>query len=133
MRSQDWGQQALKVAVSSQGEGLGSLVDSRFGRCAYLVLVDTGTGEVESVPNPSLSSAHGAGIGTAQFLSERGVGAVCAKNVGPNAFSALTASSVRVYSVAGNTVGDVIEQLRRGLLAEHRGATVTAHEKPSGK
>lgn len=133
MRSQDWGQQALKVAVSSQGEGLGSLVDSRFGRCAYLILVDTGTGEVESVPNPSLSSAHGAGIGTVQFLSERGVEAVCTQNVGPNAFSALTASSVRVYSVAGNTVGDVIEQLKQGLLSEYGGATVAAHEKPSGK
>lgn len=117
----------MKVAVSSQGEGIHSQVDSRFGRSPFLVLVDTETGEVESVPNPALSSAHGAGIGTVQFLCQKGIGAVCTQNVGPNALSALNASEIRVWSVAGGTVADAVLQFKGGLLEEHKGATVEEH------
>lgn len=120
----------MKVAVSAKGEGLDSFVDSRFGRCAYFVVVDTDSGQVESFPNPSLSSAHGAGVNTVQFLSEKGVAAVCTQNVGPNGFSALSASGIDVYVAGEGTVAETIEQFKRGLLPRHRGATTANHAVP---
>jgi len=95
------------------------------------VLVDTDTGEVESVPNVSLASAHGAGVGSVQFLVEKGVEAVLTQNVGPNAHSALAASGIRIYVVTDGTVADAVEEFRQGLLSEHSGATVPSHQNPS--
>lgn len=117
----------MKTAICSQGEGLSSPVDSRFGRCNYLVIVDTESGEVESVPNPAVASAHGAGPASVQFLSSKGVEAVLAQNVGPNAYSALEAAGISLYSMGGNTVGEVLEEFKKGLLSTHRGATVGSH------
>lgn len=115
---------ALKIAVCSQGEGLSSLVDSRFGRCNYLVLVDTVSGDVESLPNPALYSEHGAGVASVQYLTSKGVQVVLAQNVGPNAYRALDSSGIRVHSAAGQTVGDAVGQFRKGLSTVHPGATV---------
>jgi len=112
----------LKIAISSQGEGTGSQVDPRFGRCPFLVLADTETGGAESIPNPSLSSEHGAGIATVQFLAEKGVEAVLAEKVGPNALSALSASGIRIYKTCGGTVAEAIEKYKRGALEDLTGS-----------
>ncbi len=114
----------MKVAICSQGEGLSSPVDSRFGRCNYLVLVDTGSGGVESVPNPASGSEHGAGVASVQYLCTKEVQAVLAQNVGPNAYRALTSSGIQVYAPAGKTVGEAMEEFKKGLSTVHRGATV---------
>ncbi|TET61977.1 hypothetical protein E3J48_05015 [Candidatus Aerophobetes bacterium] len=45
----------MKIAVSSTGQDLNALVDARFGRCQYFVIVDPETMEFEAAPNPSPS------------------------------------------------------------------------------
>lgn len=117
----------MKIAVCSQGEGLGALVDDRFGRCGYLVLIDTESGEFESARNLALASAHGAGVASVQFLSSKGVEAVLARNVGPNAYSALQAAGISVYAVEGKTVGEVLDGFRKGGLEVHEGSNVGPH------
>lgn len=61
----------MKIAVPSSGPDLESAVDPRFGRCAYLLFVDTDTLEFEAVFNPNLSAGGGAGIDTAQIVADR--------------------------------------------------------------
>lgn len=117
----------MKIAVCSQGESLSSPVDARFGRCSHLVLIDSETGETQAFPNPSLSSSHGAAVATVQFLSAKGVKAVLAQNVGPNAHSALVASGIAVYAPEGTTVGEALEGYRQGRFQKHSGATVDSH------
>lgn len=117
----------MKIAVTSQGEGLDAAVDPRFGRCAYMVILDTATGEVQSFLNDAVAAAHGAGSGAVQFLSQKGVEAVCTQNVGPNAYSALFALGMRVYEAEGHTVKEVAENLKKGLLRQHSGATASPH------
>jgi len=41
----------MKLAVSSTGRELDDLVDPRFGRCSFYVIVDPRTLEFEAVPN----------------------------------------------------------------------------------
>ncbi len=117
----------MKVAVCSMGNTLDSPVDPRFGRCANFVIVDTETFEATAVENPGAMSAQGAGIQAAQALSSLGVSAVIAGNFGPNAFQALSAAGIKVYTGARGSVRDAINQLNNGQLQEISAPTVAAH------
>ncbi|MGI6163747.1 MAG: NifB/NifX family molybdenum-iron cluster-binding protein [Bacillota bacterium] len=116
----------MKIAVCSQGDTLDSMADARFGRCAYFVIIDPGTKHHEVIKNPSLSAGHGAGVSTAQVLSDKGVTAVCTQNIGPHAHSALKAADITVFSIVGDkTVKEIIDEYEKGMLEEQTGANVT--------
>jgi len=117
----------LKVAVSSSGRDLESAVDPRFGRCPYFVVVDTESMAFEAVPNSSIGAAHGAGIGAAQLVASTGAKAVLTGNVGPNAFSALSAAGLRVLTGVAGTVRDAVERFKRGELVAGSGPSVGGH------
>ena len=54
----------MKIAVSAAGNTLDSLVDPRFGRCAYFIIADVEGNEiknVEAVENPAMM-IRGGGI-----------------------------------------------------------------------
>jgi predicted Fe-Mo cluster-binding NifX family protein len=117
----------MKVAVCSTGDTLDSPLDPRFGRCAGFVIVDTETFETGSAQNPGVQSAQGAGIQAAQVIASLGVSAVIAGNFGPNAFQALSAAGIKVYTGASGTVRDAVNQLNSGQLQEVSAPTVSAH------
>lgn len=108
----------MKIALCSEGDSLDSKVDSRFGRCAYFILVETNTGEVEVVANQSVAAGHGAGIGSVQFLVSRGVEAVCTAKVGPNAFQAFASAGIKVYFTEPATVRQALEDFKAGKLKQ---------------
>jgi len=118
----------MKIAVTSRGAELESEVDPRFGRARYFVIVDTETGESQAVDNEqNLNAAQGAGIQAAQLVAQQGVEALLTGHVGPNAFRALSAAGIKIYSNAEGTVGDAVEQLKAGKLAQAEGADVQGH------
>jgi len=117
----------MRAAVSSSGTDPESPVDPRFGRCAYFVIVDTETMRFETISNSNIGTPHGAGIGAAQLIASKGVKAVLTGNVGPNAFSALSAAGVRVVTGAAGTVKDVVEKFKLGELPAGVGPTVGGH------
>lgn len=117
----------MKIAVTATGRGLQAPVDPRFGRCRYLVIVDTEGAGCEAVENPALASSGGAGVALVQELVRRGVRTVVTGDVGPNAFQALRAAGIAVHTGASGTVADALEQYRRGGLRAPEGATVPAH------
>ena len=117
----------MRVAVSSSGRDLESPVGPRFGRCAYFVIVDTETMRFETISNSNIGTPHGAGIGAAQLIASKGVKAVLTGNVGPNAFSVLSAAGVQVVTGAAGTVKDVVEKFKLGELPTGVGPTVGGH------
>ncbi len=117
----------MKVAVSAQGPDLDSPVDSRFGRAPYFVIVDLETGNHETLANPNVGAAQGAGIQTARLLGNRGVGAVLTGNIGPNPVSALRATGTEIHLGISGTVSQAVEAFRRGELEPCSGPTVEAH------
>ncbi|MGD2142235.1 MAG: NifB/NifX family molybdenum-iron cluster-binding protein [Candidatus Bathyarchaeota archaeon] len=123
----------MKIAISTSGSNLSSPVDARFGRCPSFIVLDTNTMEFEVVPNRSVGSAHGAGIQTAQLIASRGVEVVLTGNIGPNAFAALSTSSIKVVSGVSGTVEEVVERFKRGELEPIKGPTVGGHFGTGGR
>lgn len=117
----------MKIAVSSTGQDLNALVDARFGRCQYFVIVDPETMEFEAAPNPSLSAMHGAGIQTAQMIASKGVSMVLTGDCGPNAFQTLSSAGIGVIVGASGTVRDAVEKYTRGELQPSSQANVQGH------
>lgn len=109
----------MKVAVSSEGPGLESQVDPRFGRAGGFVIVDMETMQADYVDNgASQAAAQGAGIQTAERLAGLGVQAVMSGYVGPKAFMALTAAGMDVYQDMDNrSVAEAVRCLVDGSLS----------------
>ncbi len=117
----------MKIAISSSGPDLESTVDPRFGRCAYIVFLETDTMDFEAVPNPNVSAGGGAGIGTAQMVVDRGAKAVLTGNVGPNAFGVLNQAGIAVYTGVGGTVRQAVEDFRASRMTAASAPTVGGH------
>jgi predicted Fe-Mo cluster-binding NifX family protein len=117
----------MKIAVSSTGNSVDSLIDPRCGRCGTFLIVDTETMKAELVVNDSLSAAHGAGIGAAQKVASLGVKAVITGHVGPNAQMALSGAGVDIYTASEVTVKEAVELLKKGGLSKVSSPTVGGH------
>ena len=105
----------MKVAVSSEGPGLESQVDPRFGRAGGFVIVDMDTMQADYVDNgASQAAAQGAGIQTAERLAGMGVKAVMSGYVGPKAFDALKAAGIKVCQDVSGTVREAVERFQKG-------------------
>ncbi len=118
----------MKIAVTAQGNELTSKLDPRFGRCTTLIIVNTDSGDLEAVDNAvNLNMASGAGIQTAEKVSDLQAEAVITGNVGPNAFKALNAAQIKVYLSEAETVKDAVDQFNDGKLKEVNSANVEGH------
>jgi len=116
----------LKICITSAGENLSSPVNPRFGRCPYLLVVDTETKGVEAIANTGVQAARGAGIAAAQTVAGAGCKVVISGNVGPNAFYALSQAGIKVFTGASGKTGE--EALRAYNDGELQEASVeTAH------
>ncbi|MDI9448306.1 MAG: NifB/NifX family molybdenum-iron cluster-binding protein [Bacillota bacterium] len=121
------GERELKIAICSQGPGLDCVVDQRFGRCFYYVLVSADQKQHQAVPNPSVGASGGAGVQAAQFLVDKGVNTVLVGNIGPKALAVLNSGGVKVYTGISGTVAETLEQFQQGKLRLVAESTVPSH------
>lgn len=117
----------MRIAVSATGPHLDDAVETRFGRCAYFIIVDPESMEFEAFENPNIALGGGAGIQSAQFLSGREVSVVLTGNCGPNAFQTLAAAGVEVIIGCSGTVSEVIERFKSGELNAVDAPNVDSH------
>lgn len=117
----------MKIAVTSTGPTLESQVEARFGRCAYFLLIDIKTMDLEAVENPNLSLGGGAGIQSAQLLSEKRVTVVLTGNCGPNAFRVFGQAGIQVIVGVHGPVRQAVEQYQSGILTAASGPNVASH------
>ena len=109
-----------RVAVPAMDQsGLASVMDPRFGRASWFVVVDMATGQVvDALINSGAAAAHGAGISAATLMARSGVDAVIAGHFGPKAHQALQAQGIGMWTGDGDlTVGQAVERLRAGELS----------------
>lgn len=108
----------MKIAVSSQGTDIDSQVDPRFGRAAYILVIDTVSNGVEVLDNSeNLNAFKGAGIQAAAMVSDSGVKVLLTGYCGPNAFKTLKAASVKVANDVAGTVGEAVIGFSEGKFA----------------
>ncbi len=118
----------MKIVVTAQGPDLESLVDPRFGRARYFLLVDTQTSQFTAHDNvQNMNAPQGAGIQAAQTVVQLGAEAVLTGHVGPKAFATLQAGQVAVHPGATGTVQQTLEDLRAGRLQLAAKANVEGH------
>ncbi len=118
----------MKIAVSSQGKTLDCQLDPRFGRAAYILIVDTKTLEFEAFDNADNKNAFkGAGIQAAAMINDKDAEVLLTGFCGPNAFQTLTAAGVKVVSDQSGRVIDVIEKFKQGGAVYAEGANKDGH------
>jgi len=108
-----------KIAVTSEGPGMDSMVDPRFGRAAGFVVVDLETLAHSYIDNGgSQAMAQGAGIQAAENVARAGARTVLSGFVGPKAFQALQAGGIQIIqNVEGMSVAQAVEKFKRGELS----------------
>jgi predicted Fe-Mo cluster-binding NifX family protein len=108
----------IVITIQGLGEGLSAPMDQRFGRAERFLVVDADcAGVLQTVVNPSIDAAHGAGTGAAALMREIGAAAVISGRFGPKAFDALDALGLQVWiAPPGLTALQALEQYRSGTL-----------------
>lgn len=107
----------MKIAVTSQGKSLDSQVDTRFGRAAYILIVDSETFSFEVLDNQeNVNSLKGAGIQAAADIHNKDAEVLLTGFCGPNAFKALNAAGVKVANDASGTVGEAVQSFLEGKM-----------------
>ncbi len=120
----------MKIAITTSGEDLNSPVDRVFGRARYFIITDPEGGTVEVLENSqNVNAAQGAGIQVARKIANKFIDVVLTGNVGPNAFHALEAVSIRVYQFESDilTVRDALTAWKEGRLQEVKAPTAKGH------
>jgi predicted Fe-Mo cluster-binding NifX family protein len=107
----------MKIVMTTVTPDIESEVDPRFGRGAYLLVVDPDTLEWQAHSNPGVTAAGGAGVQAAQFVTGQKADAVISGDFGPHAFQAFDAAKLSMY-VFGNchTAREVVAQFKAGQL-----------------
>ncbi len=72
----------MKVAITSEGNTADSLIDQRFGRCAFFALYDTESRNLEFIENISKDAEEGAGPAAVALIANQGVGKIISGEFG---------------------------------------------------
>lgn len=117
----------MKIAVTASGPTLDDNIEARFGRCPYFLIIDTDTMQLEAIENPNMALGGGAGIQSAQLMTEKGVTTVLTGNCGPNAFNVFGQAGIAVVVGVSGIVRQAIEQFKSQGFSSAAKANVTSH------
>jgi len=101
----------MKIAVTSTGPSLDDNVEA----------------QLEAIENPNIALGGGAGIQSAQLMSEKGVTTVLTGNCGPNAFNVFGQAGIQVIVGVSGPVRNAVEQFKTGTFSSASGPNVASH------
>lgn len=99
----------MKIAVTSTGGSMDSLVNERFGRCQYFIIVDSDTMKFDAISNLGEQMQSGAGPKAAELLIKNGAKVVLTGHVGGNASDALKRGDIEI--VDGFTGKEIVKDV----------------------
>jgi predicted Fe-Mo cluster-binding NifX family protein len=118
----------MKIAVTSTGTDLDAAVDPRFGRAAYILIVDADTLDFDVLDNAeNVNAFKGAGIQAATMISDTHAEVLLTGFCGPNAFKTLDAARVKVAGDVSGTVREAVAAYIDGKVALVSEANVEGH------
>ena len=98
----------MKICVTASGKTMEASVDPRFGRCAYFLIYDTETKNLEAFDNPGNVQSSGAGVKAAEFIASKEFDVLITGNLGPNAVDIMSNLNFKSHFGVEGTVGSVI-------------------------
>lgn len=104
----------MKIAVSSTGTEISSLMEQKFGRSEYFIIAETDEMQFQVIDNKASMEAGGAGIQAGQTIINTNATVLITGNVGPNAMKVLKSAKVKIYRGRAESVEKNIE-----LFIEH--------------
>lgn len=111
---------SIKIAFTTDKGGLDDRIVERFGRARTFTIVEVDEkGNILSIniiENPGSRATSGAGIKAVQKLVDMGIDIVVGPNPGPNAYMALIQSGIRLYTLSGQSVKEVLNKLLRDVF-----------------
>jgi len=122
----------MKIAITSTGPDLESNVDPRFGRCSYFLIIDSDSMDFEAIQNTNQSAGGGAGIQSAQLISQKDVDTVLTGNCGPNAYQTLSAAGINIMIGVSGSVREAVEKFKAGEFSKIDGPNVGSHSGMKG-
>lgn len=118
----------MKIAITSEGDTLESMVDQRFGRASRFIIFDTEAETFTVLDNSqNLNAAQGAGIQSAQHVVDSGATVLITGHTGPKAFRVLTAGKIAIFLCEKETVQKAIDMWKKSELKEITEADVEGH------
>ena len=104
----------MKVAITSKGNTLDSVLDTRFGRCSYFAIYDTESKKLEFVENPNLNANEGAGPSSVKLIASYGVKKAVSGEFGIKIKSLMDDLSIQMIIVnEEKTINEIVELLNK--------------------
>ncbi len=105
----------MKIAVTALDGELDSKIDPRFGRAAYIIIVDSETLEFKALDNnKNKNSFKGAGSKAVAMVSDNEAEVILTGCCGPNAFKALESAGIKVVDDQSGRVIEVVQKFKQG-------------------
>ncbi len=115
----------MKLAVTATGDRLDSEVDPRFGRCRFIIFIDSETMDFKAVAN--VAGSGGAGIAAGQLVAEHGAEVLLTGDCGPNAYHVLNSAGIKVITGVHGKVKDAVEAFKTGKYRASDHPSVQPH------
>ena len=119
----------MKIVVSASGPDMESLVDEKFGRCPYFMLVEIEDKKIKNhrcIENTSIKQVSSAGTTAAQLVADMKVDVVITGNIGPRAFNVFQQLDIDVFE-AGGIVKKAVQDFLDGKLQKMESAKCPRH------
>ena len=122
----------MKIAISADGRNIGKNV-ATFCGCDFFLIVDTKANSMIAVENKNKGIPSEVGGTAGQLVSNQGVDAVIASEIGPQALEIFERYGIKVYHGEG-VIDDAIRQLGgEGRLPEITKAALERYMKLKGE
>jgi len=104
----------MKTVITSRENHTDSLMDPRFGRCAFFCLYNEDTRETSFLENTAKEQSGGAGTQAAEKMIELGVKKVLSGDFGPKAKDLLDKFGIQMVVVRDHNpkISDLITKLQ---------------------
>ena len=118
----------MKVAFSTEGAIIEAILESRFGRCARFLVLDSKNGTFVLLENSqNLNATQGAGIQSAQNVIASGAQALVTGHCGPKAFKVLHTAGISIYLAESKPICELIHSFEQGTLIQLMEPDVEGH------
>ncbi|MHC1707887.1 MAG: NifB/NifX family molybdenum-iron cluster-binding protein [Bacteroidales bacterium] len=101
----------MKIAITSTGNTDDSIIDQRFGRCAYFAIYDYDSHLMEFIRNPNRDAEEGAGPASVEFVALHKVSKIVSGEFGMKIRSLLDSLQIQTVVVKEpeKKIRDIVE------------------------